>query len=288
MNDTIPHDKYFIDQMFDNIQYARKQRRKIYNDMQLTTDQTQKDILAEERKTLKKRITFFRRAEQAALKNKMLQIFVDVIQKPENRNSILTPISMDNLKGKVKDGKDLDNSVFGEIAKDMKLDIQDNHQELYETKDLSSPLDEMYMHQSNQEGSKLTGAGAIAMKGLAYMMEAASDNKPSYLVAKRDIKEDGSTDITPFIYEIDGVAYGELVRYEKRPDGSKSKYTIWQTMDSVINAAIDNAKEQILNIINMNQATASAFYTMIGNGVPLHTAVRLLLQPSMREASRLL
>jgi hypothetical protein len=287
LNDTIPHDKYFIDQMYQNIQYARRQRRKIYNDMKLTTDQTQKDVLAEERKVLKKRIIFLRRAEQAALKNKMLQTFVDVIQKPENQTSILTPISMDNLKGKVKEGKDLNNSVFGEIAKDMGLAIQDNHQELYETKDLSDPLDEMYMHQSNQEGSKLTGAGAIAMKGLAYMMEAASDNKPSYLVAKRDTKEDGSTDITPFIYEIDGVAYGELVRYEKRPDGSKSKYTIWQTMDSVINAAIDNTKEQILNIINMNQATASAFYTMVGNGVPLHTAVRLLLQPSMREASRL-
>ena len=287
LNDTIPHDKYFIDQMFDNIRYARRERRRLYNEMKLITDQTQKDILAEERKVLKTRITFFRRAEQAALKNKMLQTFVDVIQKPENRNSILTPISMDNLKGKVKDGKDLNNSVFGEIAKDMGLDIQDNHQELYETKDLSSPLDEMYMHQSNQEGSKLTGAGAIAMKGLAYMMEAASDNKPSYLVAKRDTKEDGSTDITPFIYEVDGVPYSELVRYEKRPDGSKSKYTIWQTMDSIINAAIDNAKEQILNIINMNQATASTFYTMIGNGVPLHTAVRILLQPSVKEAARL-
>ena len=33
-------------------------------------------------------------------------------------------------------------------------------------------------------------------------------------------------------------------------------------MDSVTNAAIDNSKEQILNILNLNQATASMFYVM--------------------------
>ena len=284
-NETIPHDDWFIGQMYQNIQFARRRRRKLYNEMKLTTDEKVREQLTEERKLLKRRIDAFRRVEQAALKNKMLQTFVDLIQDPKNRESILTPISMKNFKGDVKDGKDVHNSVFGMIAEDMGLEIQDGHGELYQTKDLTNPLDEMYMHQSNQQGSKLTGAGAIAMKGLAYMMKANYKGEPAFMVSNRK-SENGKTTIEPYKFTIDNVDYGELVRYEKRPNGQSSNYTIWQTMDSITNAAIDNAKEQILNIINMNQATAASFYVMIGTGVPLHTAVRLLLQPAMREATR--
>ena len=57
-------------------------------------------------------------------------------------------------------------------------------------------------------------------------------------------------------------------------------------MDSVTNAAIDNSNEQILNILNLNQATASMFYVMVGTGVPLKTAVRIMLQPAVKEAAR--
>ena len=87
--------------------------------------------------------------QQAALKNEMLDVYINVIQDPKNRTSILTPISMKNLKGDVVNGVDVDNSVFGQIAKDMGLEIKEGHGELYQVKDLSDPLDLCLLRKTN-------------------------------------------------------------------------------------------------------------------------------------------
>ena len=278
-NEVIPSSDNFITSVRDEVNYYQNEIRKLNSAMKLAEDNTaNKEI----KKKLKNTLEVLKRVEKAAIKNKMLDTYLDVIEDPKNRETILSPITMTNLKGRVKDGKDIDNSVFGAISEDMGLPILDNHEQLYGKKDLTNPLDEMYMHQSNQQGSKLTGSGANSMKALAYMMEASEGGNPALLVDKKT--EDGS--ILPFEFSIDGITYSRLNRYEKLRGDKKSKHTIWQTMDSLINAAIDNSKEQILNILNLNQATASMFYVMIGTGVPLKTAVRVMLQPAVKEAAR--
>ena len=278
-NEVIPSSDNFIISVRDEVNYYQNEIRKLNSVMKLAEDNTNN---REIKKDLKKTLEVLKRVEKAAVKNKMLDTYLDVIEDPKNRETILSPITMTNLKGRVKNGKDLDNSVFGVISEDMGLPILDNHAQLYGTKDLTNPLDEMYMHQSNQQGSKLTGSGANSMKALAYMMEASEGSQPSVLVDKKT--QEG--DILPFEFTIDGITYSRLNRYEKLRGDKKSKHTIWQTMDSVTNAAIDNSKEQILNILNLNQATASMFYVMIGTGVPLKTAVRIMLQPAVKEAAR--
>lgn len=284
---SIPSDPAFLINVSNDINYYKNQIKDNVKAMAQALNAEDKEIIKIQKDLNKDMIGLLERVQQAALKNKMLDIYLKVIKKAENRNSILSPITMSNLKGDVVNGIDINNSVFGAISKDMGILLEEGHDQLYESRDLTNPVDELYMHQSNQQGSILTGAGANAMKALVYMMEAAKNGEPAYLVDKKLISEDGTVAIVPFSFEIDGVSYSELSRYEKHPGNKFSKNTIWATMDSIINASIDNAKEQILNIINMNQATASMFYVMIGTGLPLHTAVRILLQPSVREAARL-
>jgi len=284
--EAIPSDEKFLINVANDINYFKNKLKDTNIKIAKALNEDEISILKDTKKADKDMIKLLQTVQKAALKNKMLDIYLSVLRKPENINSILAPITMSNFKGNVVNGKDVNNSIFGIISKDMGLELEDGHAQLYESRDLSDPLDEMYMHQSNQQGSRLTGAGANAMKALVYMMNASKDGNPAYLIDKKLI--DGDTvAIVPFKFEIDGVTYSELSRYEKHPGNKFSKNTIWATMDSIVNAAIDNAKEQILNIINMNQATASMFYVMIGTGVPAHTAARILLQPAVREAARL-
>ena len=184
-NKVIPSDDGFITGVSDEIGYYQKKIRKLNAAMKLAEDNTNNKEI---KKGLKNTLEILKRVEKAAIKNRMLNTYLKVIMHERNRESILSPITMTNLKGRVKNGKDLDNSVFGVISEDMGLPILDNHAQLYGTKDLTNPLDEMYMHQSNQQGSKLTGSGANSMKALAYMMEASEGSQPSVLIDKKNTR----------------------------------------------------------------------------------------------------
>ena len=99
----------------------------------------------------------------------MLQIYLDVITKPENRASMLTPINL-----KVLNGKGV-NSVFDMYAEQAGIRVAEGAKDykssgFYQGRDLSDPFDEMYMHQSNQQGAKLTGIFANSMKAISYLM----------------------------------------------------------------------------------------------------------------------
>jgi len=59
-----------------------------------------------------------------------------------------------------------------------------------------------------------------------------------------------------------------------------------ETIDLLINAAIDNVKEQILAIINATNLTGNAYIAAVAMGIPFNTVVRLMIQPSIRYANQ--
>lgn len=63
-------------------------------------------------------------------------------------------------------------------------------------------------------------------------------------------------------------------------------HSIWETLDSIINAAIDNVKEQILYHLNITDLTSNQFFSMIGLGIPLPTAVRFMKQPIIDQGQK--
>lgn len=77
--------------------------------------------------------------------------------------------------------------------------------------------------------------------------------------------------------KLGGKVYDRMV--ERLLDGTP----IWEVLDSLVNAAIDNVKEQILPIINANGLTANALSAMLALGVPAKTAVLMVKQPVVQQ-----
>ncbi len=220
----------------------------------------------------------------AMRKNRMLDIYIDVIEDKKNRRSMMTPIDMNNYKGvnrKTSDGKKLP-SVFDALSDALGVKIQSNHAQLYRDIDLSDPLGERYMHQSNKEGAILTGVFANNMKVLIYGRKGKEGSEDSNVYFGDEENR--------LSYKIDGTEYSELTINAKGTDITGEivdEYT-YGTLDSSLNASIDNANEQILNIVNLTGNTASMFTIMIGQGVPLNKAAFFINQPAIRLASKAL
>ena len=215
----------------------------------------------------------------AAKKNRLLEIYLDVIQAEKNRYSMLTPISLGLIKNKT-------NSVFSELARRLGVNVED----LLPNKNLMMPLEESHMHQSNKDGAQLVGRFANLMKAVAYMFNAGEQivtrdqqgNKRFINLAPK-LQDSKGNDI---VININNVEYGMFHRNEisRNQDGIlvKSDYTIWQTFDMFINAAIDNAKEQILHILNITGNTGAELAVMTALGVPLQTTTKILMQPALQ------
>jgi hypothetical protein len=236
---------------------------------------TDKDVKKAIRKTLNKLTAI----KMAAKKNRLLEIYLDVIQDEKNRYSMLTPISMELINGQ-------EGSVFAELAKRLGVRID----ELLPRKNLMLPLDEAHMHQSNKDGAQLVGRFANLMKAVAYMFNSGEQiltkdykGQTRWINLTPKLIDSKGNDIT---FNVDDVEYGTFHRFEISKDENgkliKSDYTIWQVFDMYINAAIDNAKEQILHILNVTNTTGAELAVMIAFGIPLQTSSKILLQPVIK------
>lgn len=112
--------------------------------------------------------------------------------------------------------------------------------------------------------------------------------RPEYLVHSREeafLKEDVHV-------RFNGHSYDRLSRNEIGPDGSLVTnpitgyvVSIFETIDSIINLAIDNVKEQKLFVYGITNSNANAFFAALSLGVPLNTLVRMFTTPSIRSLS---
>jgi hypothetical protein len=78
-----------------------------------------------------------------------------------------------------------------------------------------------------------------------------------------------------------GKRFMQLSENSYDTDGNITEDTTWDVLDSLINAAIDNVKEQILPIINANGATSNSISAMLSLGIPLDTVVVMMRQSSI-------
>ena len=215
----------------------------------------------------------------AAKKNDLLDLYLNVIQADKNRYSMLTPISLGLIKNET-------NSVFAELAKRLGVKVED----LLPKKNLMLPLEEAHMHQSNKDGAQLVGRFANLMKAVAYMFNSGEQimlqgpqgtTKSLNLTPK--LQDSKGNDINVTINDVDyGMFHRNEISRNKKGELVKSDYTIWQTFDMFINAAIDNAKEQILHILNVTNNTGGELAVMTALGIPLEVSTKILMQPSLQ------
>lgn len=182
-------------------------------------------------------------------RNIIVENFLNVISHPVNIQRMTEPISV---------------QVITDVLENLKLNSENQI-------DLSNPLDNLEVYNSNFQGAKLVGVFANGMKALAYLLKSGSSTNSSVnYPTLQKIDENG--DITS------GFTIGETVYdtfQEKLPDGK----TIWQVLDALVNTSVDNVKEQQLYKINATNSTGNMYVASQALGIPLEDAVTYMLQP---------
>lgn len=82
-------------------------------------------------------------------------------------------------------------------------------------------------------------------------------------------------------FRINGVLIDRFSRTEVKLFDKQKITNIFETIDTIINLAIDNVKEQKLHILGITNASANSFLNMIGMGVPLHVVSKIFKSPSI-------
>lgn len=246
-------------------------------------------------KGLKNKLKDLKDLQKTYYKNFIVDLFFQVTTSKVNENLMMAPISMERFKGV---GIDNEQSTFDLVAelkgfkepkpqyKDfITLESYENAVEewqakrdavIYTKRNLYDLNDQMLMHKDNFSGTKLTGSFANMAKVIAYFFQSTSDNAYPKLKESYHITLDGKN------YE--GFDYYEntkevLVTYDSEGNPVYKKPSITETIDSLINAAIDNVKEQILPVIGFTNNTGGAAVSMIAMGIPLNDVVLTMLQP---------
>lgn len=184
-------------------------------------------------------------------------------------------------------------------------------------------LGQLEIHRNTYSGMRLTGISANSGKALGYQFEATpiksikdadgviySGKSLARLLNsyRLDTVEDLLYKHSNFeVYErevpklkksvhinVDGVSFDKFSRNELGPNGevrtqvhSGDPISVFETIDSIINLAIDNVKEQKLFTIGMTNSNANAYFAMIALGVPLETLTRIFTDPSISTLSQL-
>jgi hypothetical protein len=236
-------------------------------------------------------------------KNVIVQGFLEVITAEANQDIMMSPITMDRFNGM---GIENEESSFDLVARlnGFKMDkpkrkdydtlkkyqdavdeyIEKRNAIIFPTRDLYNIEDQMLMHKDNFSGTVLTGVFANMAKVIAYFFQSVNDGSKYPMLDKKDF-------ITLNKYTYKGFEYFEQtkaidVNYDKDGNIIKSEPTITETIDSLINAAIDTVKEQILPIIGITNNTGGIAVSMIAMGIPVNDVIRVLKQPIVAEINK--
>ena len=221
------------------------------------------------------------------LKNRIVNTYLNLLQKKENYDDVSRPITFDAAKS-LSDPLSAFNIVAyyspastpaframydllkeGKADKvDLELLEEERDKILFSGRDLNDAVDIMKMQLDNKAGTKLTGIVANSIKGISYLLQSTENMAITLDTAQH--------------FTIDGFEYSQITNKDK----SDKQSQISVTLGWMVNAAIDNVKEQILSVINMNLNTGNLWIGLTAAGVPFHTAVKLMTQSYIVEMAQ--
>jgi hypothetical protein len=221
-----------------------------------------------------------------AIKNKIATDFLDVFRDEKNLENMMTPITMEYLKGDLqKKGREKAQASLFDLIREAR-GLKKNA-DLFNKRDINLVTDYIMMHQDNFSGAKATGIFANGTKGYNYLFAATGDPTKNPQLGKA------------VQFTIDNVTFSSLSKTEKEikdeqlvdkmiktAKGELVPAKVGERFDSLVNAAIDNVKEQILSIINVSNATLQSWMGLLATGLPLETTGMLMLQPAIVYASK--
>jgi len=248
---------------------------------------------------LRKTYSKLLKAETSYLNNEIVDSLLHAVTSEDEtiQHIMNQPISMERFNGATKEGQQ--ESVFDYLARlegftepaPIKLDSETaeefqnrvgdfidrrNKAVIYKKINLNSVIDQMNVHKSSFIGTQLTGTFANFVKATAYLFKSDKDAKWALpALGSKVWLSVGNTIYKSFAYEENVL---EKAAADAVNEQLKDVYYTPETADSLINAAIDNVKEQILNIINFNKVTGKVALSMLFTGIPLNTVVLMMKQ----------
>lgn len=193
---------------------------------------------------------------RAARDNALIDIIKAVWSSPTNTQEILTPGGTDLLK---------------QIRKDM------GFEQVNETVILPSQQRKIFER-------NMTGANLIGVFALHNTNHAVTRHFDIKLAKKQLIKFDGHK--RNKFNEMTDIGFERELLGQK--EGSKKKKAkvfsrISRYLATLVSASVDNAKEPILNDLNINEHTVDILATILRVGYPMETALYFLNQPAVRK-----
>lgn len=149
---------------------------------------------------------------------------------------------------------------------------------LYPAGQLTDFETQQAIHSNTYSGVKLTGIAANSAKTIAYVF-GMSEDTPKLKQAQH--------------LRINGGVYDSFSRTERvRQGGEWSDVTvasrpvnIFETLDTILNLAIDNVKEQKLSFLGITNNNANLYLSALAYGIPLNTVVRMFTSPVSKMLS---
>ena len=134
------------------------------------------------------------------------------------------------------------------------------------------------IHSNTYSGVKLTGIAANSAKTIAYVFGMSLD-APKLKQAQHLRINNGVFD-----------SFSRSERVWKNGDwvlpvSAQRAISIFETLDTILNLAIDNVKEQKLSFLGITNNNANLYLTAIAYGVPLNTIVRMFTSPVAKQLS---
>ncbi len=227
-------------------------------------------------------------------KNQIVESFLQITTNKINEELMMAPITMERFKGmgiEEDSAFDLvarlsgftepkpvysDYATADEYGDAVNKWLDKRNDVIFKERNLYDLEDQMLMHKDNFSGTVLTGMFADSAKVIAYYHQSTTDGTNPKLKEQAHVTLNGTT-YDSFVYDENS---GEsTVNYDKNGKPIKSKHLVTEAIDSLINAAIDNVKEQILSIIGFTNNTGAIAVSFIGMGIPVNEVVLLMRQP---------
>ena len=198
-----------------------------------------------------------------ALQNRLIELNMDIVGSPTNRQALITPNSIDHIKEIAKS--------LGWIEKQQHpynfimqfFKIADIQNKFWTGKDL---IGIFALHNKNHIISQI--AGLKLKKEYTDNKEDVINTKMNFVGIKQN--EDGSYDLG-HIYALD-------------EQGNKTTVTISSELGQLLSTMVDVTKNpELLHSLNLNKETANVAALLIRLGLPLETVFQFITQPSIVE-----
>lgn len=203
-------------------------------------------------------------------KNVYVKTLIDTVRANKNLEDGVTPIGFTRFKGIVTDTEKppsafqlltyLSGKSETEHASKEEVDNFINSSDNF-----FSPATQQKLYESTARGAQLTGIFANASKAVAMIL---------YKWAQVPLKT--------LSIELDSHNYNTI----RRTENDKGARNIFHTIDTLINAAIDNVKEEILLHIDISAKNSNQFIAAIALGIPLNDVITIFTHPVIRDLGK--